>query len=132
LSGVYTYLGQNKQAIICLEAALKYKPNDHMLLNELAWALATAPDKKVRNPEKAVRFAYHACKQTEFNNPSYLDTLAAAYASTGSFNMAVETAAKALKLAQLSKQTRMANEIKKRLDVYKTGHPFHETHLGDK
>jgi hypothetical protein len=47
-------------------------------LNARAWRWATSPDETVRNGKQAVADAARACKLTEWRNPAYLDTLAAA------------------------------------------------------
>ncbi len=50
-----------------------------------------------------------------------MDTLAAAYAAAGRFGEAVETAEKALVLAESANQQQLAEAIRKRLELYKTG-----------
>lgn len=77
-------------------------------------------------PEKAVELAYRACKLTGFGNAGMLDTLAAAYAATGNFPEAVKTAEKAVKSAEDAGRKDLANEINKRLALYKSGGPYRE------
>jgi hypothetical protein len=54
-----------------------------------------------------------------------LDTLAVAYAASGNFADAVQTAEEALKLAVSEKQAELAGEIKSRLELYKRGQSYH-------
>jgi len=50
-------------------------------VNSYAWYLAVAPDAKYRDPALAIELATEVCKRTHFNEPNFLDTLAAAYAA---------------------------------------------------
>jgi len=53
--------------------------------NGLAWFYATIPDDKLRNGERAVKYATRACNFTNFKVAPYVDTLAAAHAEVGDF-----------------------------------------------
>jgi hypothetical protein len=53
-----------------------------------------------------------------------VDTLAAAYAAAGRFPDAVKTTERAIDLAESANQQQLADEIKKRLELYKTGQPY--------
>ena len=78
---------------------LKRKPKAQTLirktLNNLAWALATHPDAKIRNGTRAVKLAEDACRQTQYQQTVMVGTLAAAYAEAGRFDDALATAQKA-------------------------------------
>ncbi|MDQ6655367.1 MAG: hypothetical protein M3176_19430 [Chloroflexota bacterium] len=65
-------------------------PRNPLAYNEAAWQAATCPDGGVRNGRAAVRDATRACELTHWQNASYIDTLAAAYAESGNFARAVE------------------------------------------
>ncbi|MGA2680016.1 MAG: tetratricopeptide repeat protein, partial [Sedimentisphaerales bacterium] len=79
----YTQLGKYNLAIENWAKATELKPDDAELLNNLAWLLATTSDVSVSDANKAVELAQHACELTGYKNPSFLDTLAAAYAAAG-------------------------------------------------
>ena len=96
-------------------------------MNNLAWLQATHKQAKFYNPDEAIRLAERACKITNYEKPEVLDTLAAAYAATGRFDQAIETAEKALESAQSSGQIELLNQIRKRLQLYKTGVPYVES-----
>ena len=94
-------------------------------MNNLAWLLATYPDDKFRNGKRAVELAEWACKVTSYKIPKLLDTLAAAYAEEKRFTEAIETATKALELAELQKNPVVQiQQIRFRLEQYKAGRPI--------
>ncbi|WP_377155433.1 hypothetical protein ACFJIX_25605 [Roseateles sp. UC29_93] len=64
-------------------------------LNGLAWLLATCPDAKLRNADKAITLSSRALRQAQQESPGeapfmLLDTHAAAYAAAGEFLHAVD------------------------------------------
>ena len=120
-------IGQGKldQAIANYEKALETAPHNIMVMNNLAWLLATCPEDNLRNGPKALELAERLCSITGYQIPTFLNTLAAAYAEAGRFEEAVETATKALALAKL--QNAPAAQIKQSqlyLKQYKAGRPF--------
>jgi tetratricopeptide (TPR) repeat protein len=56
--------------------------------NEAAWLLATCPDTKYRDGEKAVRYATEACELTAWHEAGMINTLSAALAAAGRFDEA--------------------------------------------
>jgi tetratricopeptide (TPR) repeat protein len=117
--------GQIKEARRSYEEGIKLDPNSISLLHALASLLATCWDDSVRDGQSAIEPATRACKLTEWKKPLYLDTLSAAYAEAGRFEDAVKWQKKALELAE-----GFPSEIesrKKRLKLYESGKPFHQT-----
>ena len=55
-----------------------------------------------------------------------LDTLAAAYAAAGKFSEAIETAEKAVRLAEQTGRKDLVGEIQGRLQLYKAGQSYQE------
>ncbi len=119
-------LGRIQQAIDYYYRLLRLQPNHVEALNNLAWILATIEDKQFQNLAEAVKFAQRACQLTRYQNPQILDTLAVAYAAAGNFAEAVETAEKAFKLAGSSSEKDLARQIRRRIELYKTGQPYRE------
>jgi tetratricopeptide (TPR) repeat protein len=87
----------------------------------LAWILAAAPDPSLRDPSEAVRMAEHMAGVTERKDAVVLDLLAAAYASAGQFDRAVETSQAAL---DLKPPAPIAAAMQKRLELYRQRQPY--------
>jgi len=106
---------------------LRSRPDDVKLINSIAWVLATVPNESIRDGPAAVELARRAEKLTGGSEPIVLDTLAAAYAASGRFAEAVQTARKAVDLAGQQDKQPMVESIKARLRLYEAGKPFRET-----
>jgi tetratricopeptide (TPR) repeat protein len=126
LGDVLTRLGKVQEAIHQYEEAIKRLPNNTEAYNNLAWLLATKEHELSGNPEKAITLAKRACELTNDKSASYLDTLAVTYAAAGRFPDAITTAQKAIQLAADSGQTKLADKIKGRLELYRAGHAYVE------
>jgi len=106
--------------------ALELDPNCTEARNSLAWLLATCKDASFRDGKRALELALKAAEQA--GSAWYtLDTLAAAYAADGQFELAVKTQEKAITAlkpaagpAGLAVQKNI-NDMERRLDVYKKG-----------
>ena len=95
-------------------------------LHGLAWILAAHPDLQVRDPNEAIQIAKQALELTftEADEMRVLDTLAAAYAATGRFELAVSAVQKALTLASPAAQDAITKQIRRRLELYKQGKSY--------
>lgn len=91
--------------------------------NDYAWLLSTSPHAQVRNAELAVEFAKAAVAAEA--SMSRLDTLAAAYAEAGQFDIAVPTQEQALALDEPGAAS-FRPEMVRRLKAYKAGNPWRE------
>jgi tetratricopeptide (TPR) repeat protein len=120
-------LGRRGDAITEYEKAIKLQPHDVGILNNFAWLLATAPEKKIRDGRRAVELATDACKQTDYKKDYILSTLAAAYAETGDFSTARKWAAQAVDFAEPTKDDpERKEELKRELESYKVNKPWRE------
>ncbi len=122
----YFLRGEIKEAFRCWNKVLELEPEWVGAINNLAWIKATHPDTDIRNPDEAVQLALRACKLTEHNRPDILDTLAVAYAAAGRYGEAIETAQKALGLAEATNQQQLADEIQRHLELFRCSQPYRE------
>ncbi len=118
--------GRFREAVTQYREALRLNPDLTGALNNLAWALAASPDDTVRNGTEAIQLAEHACDLTQYRQPVFIGTLAAAYAEAGRFSEAVATAEKAEQLATRAKLTAVAAKNRQLLELYRAGKPYHE------
>ena len=111
------------QAINHFRTAVRLKPDWPLPLNDLAWILATHPDVNLRNPQEALLHAEQAAELTEHQNASFLDTLAVAYAAADLFDQARQTARQAIEIASSDQDSKLADQIQRRLRQYEQGKP---------
>jgi arylsulfatase A-like enzyme/Tfp pilus assembly protein PilF len=126
LAGTLLELKQLGPALEQYYILLQIDPNSDKVLNSIAWILATTADPKISNPAEAEKLAQRACELTQYKVPGTIDTLAAAYAAAGKFIQAIETAQKAIELARSADRKDLAEEIKKRQELYRQNRPYHE------
>jgi protein O-mannosyl-transferase len=115
MAEVYWQQGNAREAIEHWYDALQDNPRSIDVLNNLAWALATADWRDGGNPPRAVEMAQLACQLTDYRQPIYLDTLAVAYSAAGEKEEAIATERKALELARSAGNDELARKIQGRL-----------------
>jgi tetratricopeptide (TPR) repeat protein len=118
-------LNQNAAALEDFREALRRDPKDPEANNALAWVRATCPEEAIRNGDEAIRLALKACEYSRWQNSSFVDTLAAAYAETGDYTNAVKFQQRALDDKDVPAATRQ--EMESRLALYREGKPYRET-----
>lgn len=119
-----TYLtsGKHAEAIADYEKAVKLQPKDPGILNNFAWVLATSPDDKLRNGQRAIKLATLACEVTDYKQAHILSTLASAHAEAGDFQTAVKWSQKAVELGKEDQK----EALEKELASYRAGKPWRE------
>jgi tetratricopeptide (TPR) repeat protein len=127
LGNAFLQQGQVEEAIAQFQKALVIKPDYVEAQNNMAWVLATCPQASLRNGTKAVGLAERANTLAGGKNPVILATLAAAYAEAGKFPEAIETAQRALQLAEAQSNPALAGALQSQLNLYQAGIPFHGT-----
>src|ERR1035437_2144862 len=111
-----------EEAVAHFREAIGIDPQFAQAQSNLAWLLATSPETTVRNGAEALKLAAKAVDLSHGTDPSMLDALAAAYAETGRFREAVETARRALELTPQP----LAAALKMRIALYERNEPFRE------
>jgi tetratricopeptide (TPR) repeat protein len=115
--------GRLPEAIKLLGQGNELHPENADIANDLAWWMATAENEEIRDASTAVELAESANKLCQGRRPHILDTLAAAYAEDGRFDMAIQTARRALSLAE-EQDTDLADGIRGRIELYKAHKPY--------
>ena len=118
--------GRWHEAAEILRDGLIHLPKSAPILNNLAWLLATAPVEEIRDGNEAIRLAEFARQLLGSDEPSILDTLGAAYAETGEFELAVGAARRAVKLLESAGFSELAKQVRSRLDAYEAHQPYRE------
>jgi Tfp pilus assembly protein PilF len=120
--------GSFAQAMHQYQLALRLDPQSGQINGDYAWALATCSDTTLRNGAKAVELAERARELSEGKDPVILRTLAVAYAETGDFPRAAETAKVARELATSQGNTRLAATLEREIALYQSGSPYRPAH----
>jgi hypothetical protein len=113
--------GMPAEAMQACREAVRLYPTNPIALNNLAWSLAANPKQELRNGKEAVQLATKAVELTDYQQPVFIGTLAAAYAEDGLMAKAVELAEKARNLALLARQPAVALKNEQLLRRYSAG-----------
>ena len=116
--------GRIDEALQHFRDVLRLQPDAPQALNDVAWILATHPDRANRDPAEAVRLAEQARELSDAGEPLIFATLAAAYAAQQRFDRAVTAAERALELAAAAGPPGLAEEIRRQLELYRSGEPY--------
>lgn len=124
LSILFWQKGDIDRSISHWQASVAIKPEQPLILNNLAWARSVYPGEDFHDPVEAVKLAEKACELTEYQDSEFLDTLSISYAAAGDFAKAVETVEKAATLSK--KHEKDTKGILTRLELFKTGKIYSE------
>ena len=104
-ANINTRLGKYAEALKEFDYLVSLHPRNVTLarvLSDRAWFRATCPNASFRNGQQAVKDAKAACSIMTWKDEHMIDTLAVAYAEIGDFNSAVQYAAQALAVKEIS------------------------------
>jgi serine/threonine-protein kinase len=123
---MHYYAGDYAAAISDHIEALKLDPHDPATFNCLAWIWSTCPDPEFRNGQRAKDCATRACELTEWAEPMFLDTLAAAYAECGDYEQALQWSNRAIELLEQKQITQQEtwHDYAQRRELYRQHKPF--------
>jgi tetratricopeptide (TPR) repeat protein len=115
-------LGEGKAALADYSRALELAPEYALCHQNRAWLLATSPDDSLRNGAEAIKSALVACELDKYQIVADVKALAAAYAESGQFELAIGWQEKVVQLS--SADDKPVEE--KVLEQYKDKHPFRD------
>jgi tetratricopeptide (TPR) repeat protein len=121
-------LGHHREASEILERILAQKPDDPDALKNYAWILATAPEKSLRDGDRAIALAQRAAAKAP-QSPFIQATLAAAYAEAGHFPEATTVAGQALAVAETNHLTSLAELLRKEMALFESGQPARDVRV---
>jgi tetratricopeptide (TPR) repeat protein len=90
--------GNYAEALMRYENAIRLDPLFPWSANNLAWVLSTCRDERLRDGRRAIEFALQAIKVPKVEVPDFVNTLAAAYATAGDFDTAVQLCRKSVEM----------------------------------
>jgi tetratricopeptide (TPR) repeat protein len=117
---VHAEQGEFREATADFRHSLTLDPNCADAYRSLAWLLATCPDPHVRNTQQAVEAAQRAAELAPTRDCHVLDALAAAYASAGRFDKAIQYQQQALAASPKD----FTSSLRERLELYQQRQPY--------
>jgi len=126
LGNVFLQKRDERDAIAQYEAALKISPHSPIAQTDLAWVLASASDRSLRNSARAIDLAEAANRSFRGEDAITLHALAAGYAENGQFDKAIEIAQRALQLALTKRDSALAEQLCREINLYQAGSPYRE------
>jgi tetratricopeptide (TPR) repeat protein len=112
------------EAVAEYRTALTLAPDSANCSINLAWLLSAHRQAAIRQPGEAIRLAEHAVELTGRRSADALDVLAAAYASAGRFDAAVQSADEALRVLGATRTGTQVEDIRARIELYRRGVAF--------
>ncbi len=96
----------------------------------LAWVLATSPESEIRDGKQALELAQKASRAAAGSNPMVFRVLAAAYAETGQYPDAIQTAEDGAQQAEAGGHSEVAQLLGADLMLYRQGIPLRDSTHG--
>ena len=111
------------------QKVLAVEPDNGNAMSNLAWVFATSPDPSLRDGPKAVQLAEQALRISGGRIPILFRTLAAAYAESGRFSEAIQTAQRGIELANSQGNAGLATELQGAIALYQQQQPLRDPSL---
>jgi tetratricopeptide (TPR) repeat protein len=118
--------GHVKEAIDQWQDALALQPDNGNAASNLAWVFATCPEDSIRDRARAVELGKKALRISGGKIPMIYKVLAAAYAESGRFADAIETAQHGAELATTQGNPGLAAELESNVVLYRSGTPLRD------
>jgi protein O-mannosyl-transferase len=126
---VFVQQGHVRDGIAEWQKVLVVEPENGNAMNNLAWVFATSPDDSVRDGTQAVRLAEQALRISRGRIPLVFRTLAAAYAESGRFAEAIQTAQQGIESANNQGNSGLAAELQGNMTLYQQEQPLRDPSL---
>jgi len=123
-ASAYTRTGDYGKAVADFQRALELNATDSTVLNDLAWLKATCPQAEIRDAKQAITDSTAACKMSNWQNASLIDTLAAAYAEAGDFDSALNYQDQAIRSMKGNEER--LSEMEERKKLYESHRPYRQ------
>ena len=123
-SKTYKRGGSVDETLFDYRAAMRIDPDLAVALNDLARLQAATWNPKFRNGAEAIGYATKACELTDWKNPLYVETLAAAYAEAGDFDSAVSWQKKTIDVFPKEERPMYQERMKTQLNAYQSRLPY--------
>src|SRR5438067_3956777 len=120
---------QVKEGVEEWQKVLAIQPDNGNAMSNLAWIFATSPDQSLRDGPKAVELAEQALRFSAGRIPILFRTLAAAYAESGRFAEAIQTAQRGIELANSQGNLGLATELQGNIALYQERQPLRDPSL---
>jgi tetratricopeptide (TPR) repeat protein len=118
--------GRVREAIDQWQEALATQPENGNATSNLAWVFATCPEDSIRDGTRAVELAERALRISGGKIAMIYKVLAAAYAESGRFADAAETAQRGAELATSQGNPALAAELESNIALYRSGRPLRD------
>ena len=118
--------GHVKEAIDQWQDALAIQPENGNAASNLAWVFATCPEDSIRDGSRAAELGEKALRISGGKIPMIYKVLAAAYAESGRFGDAIETAQRGAELATNQGNPALATELESNIALYQSGRPLRD------
>jgi len=126
---VFTQQGRVVEGVEEWQKVLAIQPDNGNAMSNLAWVFATSPDQSLRDGPKAVELAKQALRISGGRIPILFRTLAAAYAESGEFSKAMQTAQQGIELANSQGNSGLATELQGNIALYQEQRPLRDPSL---
>ena len=126
---VLTQQGRVREGVEEWQKVLAIQPDNGNAMSNLAWVFATSPDESIRDGAKAVQLAERALHISARRIPILFRTLAAAYAESGRFSEAIQTAQQGFELANSQGNSGLATELQGNIALYQQQQPLRDSSL---
>jgi cytochrome c-type biogenesis protein CcmH/NrfG len=121
--------GRLREAIDQWQEALAIQPENGNAASNLAWVFSACPEDSIRDGKHAVELAEKALRISGGKIPMIYKVLAAAYAESGRFGDAVESAQRGAELAANQGNPALAAELASYVALYQSGRPLRDPSL---